>query len=61
MITRLRCRLIGHKWVLQEGITALTPEPGHERDVLYECSRCAVSEWRRAVPEMRVPEPLKLA
>ena len=45
-MARLRCRLRGHAWVLQEGISALMPEAGHEHDVFYECSRCQAGEWR---------------
>ena len=60
MPARLRCRLIGHKWALQPGITQLMPQPGHEHDVLYECRRCGVGEWRHAAPgRLKGPEPPK--
>ena len=60
MAARLRCRLYGHKWVLQKGISQLWPLPGHEHDVMHECSRCGVAEWRHGAPERYgVPEQLK--
>jgi len=39
MVARILCRILGHRWVLQPGIT-------HGDDALYECLRCGTWDWR---------------
>jgi len=39
VITRMWCRLMGHKWVLIPGVT-------RGSDIVFECARCGDYDWR---------------
>jgi hypothetical protein len=40
---RLLCRLVGHKWKFVPGVS-------HGHDVLFECHRCGIYDWRDQDP-----------